>query len=252
LLDKLREAQEDLGNQGDLGTAAVIGQALDFLRETDESGKIPKLVAIDSGFAIEHGPFSEFDATAMQPKIARIIEAIRAVEVLELTYTHRDGSEETLFFLPSLLCLRLGKLYVLGRQEVSEGKLAKYQPLVLRRIQFVGGRTKRYYDRAKLSTKDAYKYCFGQYVPAGEAEPVEVVLKSKSPRIAQLFKESNFYPRATVAISGETATIKLKLYNTPDLQTWLLGHAEEVQVESPKELKAELKAKAQAALKALG
>jgi predicted DNA-binding transcriptional regulator YafY len=187
----------------------------------------------------------------MKPKIELIISAIRSVEVLELTYTHRDGRQEELNFLPALLVLRMGKLYVLGRQEVAEGKLVKYQPLVLRRIQFVGGRTKRYYDRVKLTPKDAYKFCFGQYVPTGDASPLEITLKSKSPRIAQLFKESNFHPKAQVSTAGESTTIKLKLYNTPDLQNWLLGHAEEVQVESPKELKDALKAKAQAALKAI-
>jgi predicted DNA-binding transcriptional regulator YafY len=58
------------------------------------------------------------------------------------------------------------------------------------------------------------------------------------------------------AIQGATSnkgaiTIKLRLYNTPDLQTWLLGHSEEIQIESPKELRDAVRDRALLALQAL-
>ena len=208
-------------------------------------------------FHLDHGPLAEHIHLRQGPRdkmIDSILSAISRQVRIRVSYTKTEAASKKrqtnkFLFDPYYLSLRVGKLYLVGTH--PEDKTGTLVSLVFKRITMVSDTADTFERNARATLKDHYKHCFGQWVPRGDAKPLDITLKVDAGWLLDLFSESNFNPEAQVEPGNEGGQVRLKLYDTPDLESWLFGLHPHAQVVTPEKLRLRLKARALEAVKLL-
>lgn len=215
----------------------------------------PAQIDSEPYFHLDHGPFAEYsEASSLTSQtMDRLLQAIQNRNPVRLQYQRTGQGQrktESILFEPYFLSLRIGKLYLIGIQpEISKRQLVS---LVYRRIKMVTVDTRNQFERdSRVNLSDFYRHCFGQWVPRGDAKKLDVVLKVDESWLMELFHESHFNPQASLETTGQGGTVRLSLYDTPDLESWLFSLHPHAQVVQPRALRQRLRARAQAALSML-
>ena len=82
-----------------------------------------------------------------------------------------------------------------------------------------------------------FKYTLGVFHKHAE-EPIDVKLKLRGKSIITLFSEDKVHPtQELIPISEDEATLEMRVYNSPELETFILGYGEAIEVVEPVSLR---------------
>ena len=95
----------------------------------------------------------------------------------------------------------------------------------------------KYEEDPTFNGNKYFKYTIGVFHKHAE-EPIDVKLKLKEKSIITLFSEDKVHPtQELIPISEDEATLEMRVYNSPELETFILGYAEAIEVVEPLELR---------------
>jgi predicted DNA-binding transcriptional regulator YafY len=95
----------------------------------------------------------------------------------------------------------------------------------------------KYEDDPRFSSNKYFKYTLGVFHKHAE-EPIDVKLNLRGKSIITLFSEDKVHPtQELIPISEDEATLEMRVYNSPELETFILGYAEAIEVVEPQELR---------------
>jgi predicted DNA-binding transcriptional regulator YafY len=76
-----------------------------------------------------------------------------------------------------------------------------------------------------------------------------VKLKLRGKSIITLFSEDKVHPtQELIPISEDEATLEMRVYNSPELETFILGYGEAIEVVEPQEIADKIRKRLQQAL----
>ena len=191
-------------------------------------------------YHIDHGPFAEADP---HPGILKILEtAVAARTAIKVAYSgyaqassQRPETEEFLFF-PYILCLRVGTLYLVGRQGENRGP---FKSLSVRRIKRCIA-TRDDFRPDAFNPSDYYKYTFGQWHRQLNEDPETVLLSLRAPWLEKYLSESRFNPPGRILRKGGEVLYELKVVVKPDFVNWVLSLAPDLLPVKPDSLRAQV------------
>jgi predicted DNA-binding transcriptional regulator YafY len=195
-------------------------------------------------YHIDHGPFAEADP---HPGILKIVEnAIAARTALRVTYSGyaRDAGE--FIFYPYILCLRVGTLYLIGRQGENRGP---FKSLSVKRIKRCLA-TPDVFSPDPFNAADYYKYTFGQWARQLNENPETVLLALRAPWLEKFLSESHFNPPGKIVRKGKESFFELKMVIKPDFVNWVLSLAPDLAPVKPESLRKEVTERLRKALEA--
>jgi|GEM_PF-2211187 len=205
---------------------------------------------IEPFFHLDHGPLAEHnksDSLTAQT-MDKILGAIQNQNCLKIQYAKSGQKKtETILFEPYFLSLRVGKLYLVGTYS-GESRLVS---LVFKRFKMISVESQTFKRNTRANLQDFYKHCFGQWVPREDAKKIDITLKIEEAWLLDIFQESNFNPSVTIEAAETSTIVKLCLYDTPDLESWLFSLHPHARVISPRSLRERLRIRADAVAKQL-
>jgi predicted DNA-binding transcriptional regulator YafY len=265
LIDKLQKMDQTMTSGGIRKYHKTILQAISQLSpQTEFTGatKVSPSVKFSTGrsdiepnFHLDHGPLAEYhNPDSLKDRMMdQIMTAIQNQSRIRITYNKVDKGNKKepfmLLFEPYFLSLRVGKLYLVGCHQDQKKK--PLVSIVFRRIRMITDTGIKFDRDPKANLADYYKHCFGQWIPREDAKKLDILLKVDQSWLLELFNESNFHPEASIETTGQGGTVRLCLYDTPDLESWLFGLHPHAQVIEPKALRLRLKNRASEALRML-
>ena len=108
----------------------------------------------------------------------------------------------------------------------------------LSRIVDIKDSSEPYEEDASFNGQKYFKYTLGVFHKHSE-EPIDVKLKLRGKSIIRLFSEDKVHStQDLIPISEEEAILDMRVYNSPELETFILGYGEAIEVMEPKFLKA--------------
>lgn len=164
----------------------------------------------------DHGPFAE--ASPQENTLKRLEAAIAGCQVVRLNYSGRAADREGVLFYPYVLSLRVGTLYVIGREDGNRGP---FKSLAVRRIARCQA-TQETFVRSAFNPSEHYKYTFGQWARQPEEKPETVVLAVRAKWLKKYLHESHFNPPGRFLGTDETH-FEVKLVVKPDFENWVLS-----------------------------
>lgn len=202
-------------------------------------------------YHIDHGPFAEADPN---PGILKLLEtSVAARTAVKLTYSGyakaaspRPETEEFLFF-PYILCLRVGTLYLIGRQGEHRGP---FKSLSVKRIRRCIA-THEAFKPDPFNPADFYKFTFGQWHRQLHEEPETVLLGLKAPWLEKYLSESRFNPPGRIVKKGGETLFELKVVIKPDFVNWVMSLVPDLVPLKPESLKATVAERLKAGLGAI-
>lgn len=82
-----------------------------------------------------------------------------------------------------------------------------------------------------------FKYTLGVFHRHGE-DPIDVKLKLRGKGIIQLLSEDKLHPtQEIIPVSEEECFLRMKVFNSPELETLILGYTDSIEVLEPKKLR---------------
>jgi predicted DNA-binding transcriptional regulator YafY len=107
----------------------------------------------------------------------------------------------------------------------------------LSRIVDIKESSEHYEQDQLFNGKKYFKYTLGVFHKHNE-EPIDVKLKLRGKSIIRLFSEDEVHStQEIVSISEDEAILDMRVYNSPELETFILGYAEAIEVMEPQELR---------------
>jgi predicted DNA-binding transcriptional regulator YafY len=95
----------------------------------------------------------------------------------------------------------------------------------------------KYEEDPTFNGNKYFKYTLGVFHKHAE-EPIDVKLKLREKSIITLFSEDKVHPtQELIPISEDEATLEMRVYNSPELETFILGYGEAIEVIEPEILK---------------
>jgi len=273
LLSALRKIRSELHAGGNPKHSSAISQVIKYLEDpaagpapAGRRGAVPSAgpaspaapaapaPAPASGtevYYIDHGPFAEADPS---PGILKILEAaVAARTAVKLTYSGyaqaaspRPEAEEVLF-LPYILCLRVGTLYVIGRVGENRGPFKSFSVKRIRRCIA----TRDVFKPDPFNPADYYRYTFGQWHRQLNEEPETVVFALKAPWLEKYLSESRFNPPGRILRKGGEAQFELKVVIKPDFINWVLSLSPDLVPLKPDSLRSAVQERLRKALEAV-
>jgi predicted DNA-binding transcriptional regulator YafY len=111
----------------------------------------------------------------------------------------------------------------------------------LNRIQEIKESNVAYYHDPLFNGEKYFKYTLGVYHMHNE-EPINVKLKLHGKFIIQSFSEDKIHAtQELIPISENEATLEMRVYDSPELATLILGYGEQIEVLEPEVLKNKIK-----------
>ncbi len=97
-----------------------------------------------------------------------------------------------------------------------------------------------YHQDPSFDGEKYFKYTLGVFHRHNE-EPIDVKLKLRGKAVVRLFSEDKIHStQELIPISEEEATLEMRVYNTPELESLILGYAEAIEVIEPHALRTEI------------
>lgn len=258
LLSSLKKIRSELHAGGNPKHSSAISQVIRFLEDPAgpaASGRraaapaAPPEPALAPGaevYHIDHGPFAEADPS---PGILKILEAsVAAHTAVKLTYSGYAKEAEEVLFFPYILCLRVGTLYVIGRQGENRGP---YKSFSVKRIKRCIA-TRDVFKPDPFNPADYYKFTFGQWHRQLSEEPETVVFALRAPWLEKYLSESRFHPPGRILRKGGEAQFELKVVIKPDFINWVLSLAPDLVPLKPDSLRAAVRGRLREGLEAVG
>ena len=107
----------------------------------------------------------------------------------------------------------------------------------LSRIIDISESLEPYEEGQNFNGSKYFKYTLGVFHKHSE-EPIDVKLKLRGKSIIRLFSEDEVHStQELIPISEEEAILDMRVYNSPELETFILGYGEAIEVIEPQELK---------------
>ena len=107
----------------------------------------------------------------------------------------------------------------------------------LSRIIDISESLEPYEEGQNFNGSKYFKYTLGVFHKHSE-EPIDVKLKLRGKSIIRLFSEDKVHStQDLIPISEEEAILDMRVYNSPELETFILGYGEAIEVIEPQELK---------------
>src|SRR5690606_33424914 len=236
-LPGLKKIRTELYAGGNPKYTALITQLIRFLedRENIKQGESSQdFRGHAEAYYIDHGPFAEADPS---PGILKLLEnAIVARNPIRLTYSgYSPESGESLFY-PYSLCLRVGTLYLVGRQGANQGP---FKSLSVKRIKRCIG-TRDVFVRDPFDPAEYYKYCFGQWPRQLDEAPETVLLSLRAPWLEKYLSESHFNPPGRILRKGKDAFFEVKIAIKPDFVNWVISLSPDLVAVKPDGLRREV------------
>ena len=167
--------------------------------------------------------------------IEKIYESI--VEKKSLLLQYRSFGEKTSVKLvsPYLLKEYRHKWYMIASLHGKEGhNILIYK---LGRIVDIQESEEKYIDDGHFDGNKYFKYTLGIFHKHGE-DPIDVKLKIRSKGIIKLFSEDKIHPtQEIIPLSEEECYLQMKVFNSPELNTLILGYGQHIEVMEPAALK---------------
>ena len=191
-------------------------------------------VAAHEVYHTDHGPFAEANPL---PNILKSLEsAIAGCKAVKLTYSGYGADKDGFLFFPYMLSLRVGTLYLIGRQDGNKGP---FKSLSVKRIRRCVA-TQEAFTRSAFSPTDFYKYTFGQWARQPNEAPETVVLALRAKWLEKFLSESHFNPPGRVFERGGESCFEVKLVVKPDFVNWVLSLAPDMLPVKPESLRREV------------
>lgn len=240
-LPALKKIRTELHAGGNPKYTALINQLIRFLDEKEAAkggpeGQEESPLAAEA-YYINHGPFAEADPS---PGILKLLEAaIASRTAVRLTYSGYSPETGEFLFFPYTLSLRVGTLYLIGRQG---GNLGPFKSLSVKRIKRSIA-TREAFTRDAFDPAEYYKYCFGQWARQLDENPETIVLGLRAPWLEKYLSESHFNPPGKIVRKGKECLFELKLVIKPDFVNWILSLAPDLVPIKPDSLRKEVAAR---------
>ncbi len=107
----------------------------------------------------------------------------------------------------------------------------------LSRIVDIKDSSEPYEEDPTFNGEKYFKYTLGVFHKHSE-EPIDVKLKLRGKSIIRLFSEDKVHStQDLIPISEEEAILDMRVYNSPELETFILGYGEAIEVMEPQGLK---------------
>jgi predicted DNA-binding transcriptional regulator YafY len=165
-----------------------------------------------------------------------IYNAIVEKKALKLEYKNFGKKTSIRIISPYMLKEYRNKWYMIayvhGLDKPDKTLLHK-----LSRIIDIQSADDKYEEDSNFNGNKYFKYTLGVFHKHAE-EPIEVKLKLRGKSIITLFSEDKVHPtQELIPISEEEATLEMRVYNSPELETFILGYGEAIEVIEPEHLK---------------
>lgn len=252
LLTALRKIRSELISGGNPKHSSPISQVIQYLEQGDgkeapkgrRSSQVqtpaPGPAAFESPgdrssevYYIDHGPFAESDPSS---NILKILEgAVAAHTSLRLTYGSPTKETEEFLFFPYILCLRVGTLYLIGRQGENRGA---FKSLSVKRIK--RGIVRDAFKPDPFNPADYYKYTFGQWHRQLNEEPETVLLSLRAKWLEKFLSESHFNPPGRIVRKGKDTLFEVKVVVKPDFVNWVISLIPDLVPAKPDSLREEV------------
>ncbi len=238
---------ETLQQQGLTDVAGLIENLVIQLNQPKNSAQ-KELLKKHRFFHLDQGPFAESKTLSSKTKHQKILDAIQKRNTLKITY-RKEEKQEHIEICPLRYVLKMGRLYLIAYNIQTPENIHPYAD---NRIRNISSTSNKFTVESNFDPNEFYKHCFGQYVPNRNwHKPIEIKLRTKEDWVKALFRESSFEPPARLNNEGDYLNITLNLYNTPDLQAWIVSWMPDLQVLSPKTFIDEIKKKLTTSLTSL-
>ncbi len=244
----LKSAQKVLDSVGTTAHGKNVKKAIEYLcgDENADSETMSHAMSVDNDFIVDLGPFSEYseNLSFREAEIDKMLEAIKSRAKLFITYVPAKdlAQEEKLEVCPLKLVLRIDTLYLIA---LSESVVKFFAVRRIKNFRRTGG----FFPPVDFDYRNLYRNCFGKFSGAA-FEKIRLVMEIKSSWLAAQFREAHFNPPAKIR-KQEPMTVELSVYDTPDLEGWLLSVLPDVKILEPESLKVNLRKKLKESVKAL-
>lgn len=192
----------------------------------------------------DHGPFAE--ASPQENTLKRLEAAIAGCQAVRLNYSGRAADREGVLFFPYVLSLRVGTLYVIGREDGNRGP---FKSLAVRRIARCQA-TQETFVRSAFNAAEHYKYTFGQWARQPDEKPETVVLAVRAKWLKKYLQESHFNPPGRF-LGVDEGQWEVKLVIKPDFENWVLSLAPDMLPVKPESLRKNVAERLKKAVEAL-
>jgi predicted DNA-binding transcriptional regulator YafY len=235
LIPGLRKLAAELHAGGNPKHAPLLRKVLAWMEDSEAAAKEPETETPAEGiYHIDHGPFAEANPL---PNILKSLEAaIAGRKAVRLAYSGYTSEKDGFLFFPYVLSLRVGTLYLLGRQDANKGP---FKSLSVKRIRRCVA-TQETFARAAFDPAEFYKYTFGQWARQPEEAPQTVVLALKAKWLEKYLSESHFHPPGKVYAKGNEVFFEARLVIKPDFVNWVLSLAPDLVPVKPESLRQEV------------
>ncbi len=231
--DFLEQLKQELHKGGNPKYAKQLNEVIRFLKKgKEESAENSNPADL---YYIDHGPFAESEP---QSGILRIVEgAIAQCRVIKIRYRNTEKGSDELTFFPYGLALRIGVLYLLGRQDSNTDS---FKTLSVRRIIRCTATTQSF-SRTAYNPQEVYRYCIGQWAknPDDRVEIIVLEMKKNS-WVQRHLTEAHFNPPAKLYEKAGRSFCELQLVVKPDLLNWIQSLMPELWPISPISIRQEL------------
>lgn len=233
----LKKIRTELHAGGNPKYTALINQLMRFLEDKESAPRSEaseETPANAEAYHIDHGPFAEADPP---PGILKILEAsIGAKTAVRLSYSGLSSETGESLFHPYALCLRVGTLYLIGRQGENKGP---FKSLSVKRIKRCIA-TRDPFIRDPFDPAEYYKYTFGQWARQTDENPDTVLLSLRAPWLEKYLSESHFNPPGRILRKGKEVHFEVKIVVKPDFVNWVLSLAPDLIPVKPEGLRKEV------------
>lgn len=235
LIPALKKLSAELHAGGNPKHAPLIRQVTAWLEDRETAAREAEAAQTAEGiYHIDHGPFAEANPL---PNILKSLEAaIAERKAVKLTYSGYASEKDGFLFYPYVLSLRVGTLYLIGRQDGNKGQ---FKSLSVKRIRRCMA-TQESFVRAAFDPVEFYKYTFGQWARQPNETPETVVLALKAKWLEKYLSESHFNPPGKVYAKGSETFFEVKLTVKPDFVNWVLSLAPDLVPMKPESLRKEV------------
>lgn len=235
LIPALKKLGAELHAGGNPKHAPLIRQVTAWLENRESAAREAEADRPAEGiYHIDHGPFAEANPL---PNILKSLEAAVAGRLaVKLTYSGLGAEKDGFLFYPYVLSLRVGTLYLIGRQDGNKGP---FKSLSVKRIRRCVA-TQEAFIRSAFDPAEFYKYTFGQWARQPNEDPETVVLALKAKWLERYLSESHFHPPGRIYTKGSETFFEVKLVVKPDFVNWVLSLTPDLVPMKPESLRKEV------------
>jgi predicted DNA-binding transcriptional regulator YafY len=168
--------------------------------------------------------------------LERLERSIAQRRALRIDYTNPDGRQTSFVFHPYRICLRIGVLYLAGRQGGVDGPVRLLRLVRIRRCLSLG----EAFQPPSFDPTALYRYCFGQWSKQEGQQPENVTLWIRAPWLKGHLEAGRFDPPAKFVSQDGKWLFKWRVVQHPDFINWVMSLLPDALPLEPKSLKEEV------------